>query len=97
MPPTVSPTLVSVQVDVCLFDKTGTITSDKLIAETLFTPQPLHLNDPPVTVKLGRTARGGGSGAASESADATVEGASMELAAKVGESKRFVPRKLHLL
>ncbi|CAM9605639.1 unnamed protein product, partial [Laminaria digitata] len=60
------------QVDVCLFDKTGTITSDRLIAETLVTPQPLHLNDPPVTVKLGRSTRGGGTGAASENAGETV-------------------------
>lgn len=85
MPPTVSPPLVSVQVDVCLFDKTGTITSDRLIAETLVTPQPLQINDPPVTVKLGRASRGGGSGSASGSAGEIVEGASMELAAKVGE------------
>lgn len=85
MPATVSPPLVSVQVDVCLFDKTGTITSDRLIAETLVTPQSRHLNDPPVTVKLGRSARSGGSGAASGSAGETLGGASMELAAKVGE------------
>lgn len=50
----------------CLFDKTGTITSDKLRAETLVTPQPLHPNRPPVTVSLGRSAGRGGSAAGSE-------------------------------
>ena len=83
VPLTVSPPLVSIQVDVCLFDKTGTITSDRLTAETLVTPQPLHLNDPPVTVKLGRSTRGGVSDAALGSSGETVERTSMELAAKV--------------
>ncbi|CAB1107624.1 unnamed protein product [Ectocarpus sp. CCAP 1310/34] len=55
-----------VQVDVCLFDKTGTITSDKLRAETLVTPQSLRPNSPPVAVSLGHSARSGGTAAGLE-------------------------------
>lgn len=47
------------QVDVCLFDKTGTITSDRLLAETLVTPQSLHPHAPPEMVKLPILNRGG--------------------------------------
>ncbi|CAN0026364.1 unnamed protein product [Pylaiella littoralis] len=47
------------KVDVCLFDKTGTITSDKLRAETLVTPEPDRPNGAPVTVSLGRSVRRG--------------------------------------
>ncbi|CAM9239935.1 unnamed protein product [Ectocarpus sp. 12 AP-2014] len=54
------------KVDVCLFDKTGTITSDKLRAETLVTPQSLRPNSPPVAVSLGHSARSGGTAAGSE-------------------------------
>lgn len=54
------------QVDVCLFDKTGTITSDKLRAETLVTPQSLRPDSPPVAVSLGHSARSGGTAAGSE-------------------------------
>ncbi|CAM9874653.1 unnamed protein product [Ectocarpus sp. 6 AP-2014] len=51
------------KVDVCLFDKTGTITSDKLRAET---PKSLRPNSPPVAVSLGHSARSGGTAAGSE-------------------------------
>eukprot|EP00903_Cladosiphon_okamuranus_P019215 g17669.t1 len=62
------------KVDVCLFDKTGTITSDKLRAETLVTPQPLHPNRPPVTVGLAGSSRRGGSAPVSELAAEVVIG-----------------------
>lgn len=69
--------------DVCLFDKTGTITSDRLLAETLVAPQPLHPSGPPVTVKLGRSARGGRKSVASERVGETVGRARVGLAAEV--------------
>lgn len=47
------------QVDVCLFDKTGTITSDRLLAETLVAPQSLRPDGPPEMVKLPVSNRGG--------------------------------------
>ncbi|CAM9936717.1 unnamed protein product, partial [Ectocarpus fasciculatus] len=54
------------KVDVCLFDKTGTITSDKLRAETLVTPKSLRPNSAPVAVSLGHSTRSGGAAAGSE-------------------------------
>lgn len=57
--------VVHTQVDVCLFDKTGTITSDKLRAETLVTPRPLHPNRPPVAVSLGGSSQRGGTSSGS--------------------------------
>lgn len=71
----------------CLFDKTGTITSDRLLAEALVTPQPTDTNGPPVTVKLGRIAKGGETSAASERASGTVVGARGRLAAEVRDAQ----------
>ena len=48
--------------DVCLFDKTGTITSDRLVAETLIAPRSAELHHPPTTVELARSGGGGGVG-----------------------------------
>ncbi|CAM9472804.1 unnamed protein product, partial [Hapterophycus canaliculatus] len=48
------------KVDVCLFDKTGTITSDKLRAENLVVPRSSHPNSPPITIGLGRSSARGG-------------------------------------
>lgn len=72
---------VLAQVDVCLFDKTGTITSDKLQAEALVAPQPLHPDKPPVTVALG--GRGGSIDAVSEGTRDIAGAARTGLAAEV--------------
>ncbi|CAM9834772.1 unnamed protein product [Scytosiphon promiscuus] len=62
------------KVDVCLFDKTGTITSDKLRAENLVVSRPLHPDSPPTTIGLGRSSARGGL-----SADSTRPGLSAEV------------------
>lgn len=70
----------------CLFDKTGTITSDKLKAEALVAPQPLHPDKPPVTVPL--SSKGGGNNTVSDGTGGTVEAArSTGLAARVSYSE----------
>lgn len=69
----------------CLFDKTGTITSDKLQAESLVAPQPLHPDEPPVTVTLG--GKGGSIGAVSEGTVDITGAARTGLAAEVSDNQ----------
>lgn len=77
----------------CLFDKTGTITSDKLLAETLISPNrsPEDPHAPPVQINLaGNTEERGeksdGSGISGEAGGQIVEPG---LAAKV--NRRLLP------
>lgn len=75
------PLPVVFQVDVCLFDKTGTITSDKLRAENLVVPHSIDPDSPPATIGLGRSSARSGTNAGS---------ASPGLAAEVGRNKPVV-------
>lgn len=75
------------QVDMCLFDKTGTITSDKLLAETLIAPHRLEEDPdaPPVMVELAGNAGKRGDVSTSSKRSDEVDGPIVEpgLAAKV--------------
>lgn len=95
------------QVDVCLFDKTGTITSDRLVAETLVAPQSLHPDNPPEMVKLPVSNIGGvnDTGGASEMSPVVIANSKAILASEVRchnhkllcLSKHFISPKLDFI
>ncbi|CAM9371373.1 unnamed protein product, partial [Discosporangium mesarthrocarpum] len=84
------------KVDICLFDKTGTITSDRLIAETLTTTNDANPGELPMQTPLSGEGQGGGGGGRAELVAKVVLGGCHSLI-EVGGSLRGDPLEVSAL